>query len=256
MEAALTAASRGHEVTIWEAGKRLGGTLGLVDAMPLRRDALDLLSFQQRSLERLGVEVVLNRRATVEDVLATTPDAVVLATGAEPAAMSLEAGEALTLEAALAAPDTLGHRVLMVDNLGTWSVLSVAEWLADRDHEVVVLAPTGTPGWTISIYSSFALRHRLKQKGVRIMGLHTVARFEDGTATLVDLSTDERQAMAGVGSVVAPVHGRPRHGLMQNLRKGAAERGADISFYAIGDAQAARTALEAVFDGHETGRRV
>ena len=256
MEAALTAAARGHAVTLWEAGARLGGALALVDAMPLRHDALNLLSFQQQSLERLGVEVVLNRRATIDDVLEETPDAVVVATGAEPAAMPLEAGEAMTLEAALAAPDTLGHRVLLVDNLGTWSVLSVAEWLADRGHEVILLAPTGTPGWTIPIYSSFALRHRLKQKSVRIMGLHTVLAFESGTATVVDLSSDTRQEIADVGSVIAPVHGRPRSGLIQDLRKAATERQIATTFNAVGDAQAARTALEAVFEGQQSGRLV
>lgn len=254
MEAAIGAAARGHDVTLWEASNRLGGTLAWLDAMPLRHDALDLLSFQQNELKRLDVGVQLNHRATPENILADAPEAVILATGAEPTAAALETGEALTLEAALADPDALGGHVVLVDRLGTWSVVSVAEWLADRGHKVTLLAPSGTPGWTISVYSSFALRQRLKEKGVAILALHTVVAFENGAATLVDLSTDRRHSLDGVDAVIAPDHGRPNMSLHKGLLVAKTHLDDPPEIFLIGDAKAPRTALEAVFEAQERAR--
>ncbi|MBJ3775583.1 oxidoreductase [Acuticoccus mangrovi] len=253
MEAALTAAQLGHRVSLWEAGDSLGGTLAKVTAMPLRFDFDRFLSYHDAALLDAGVEVRTGTRGSVEALIGEAPEVVILATGAEPKAMALSAGQALTLEAALADPD-LGHHVVLQDLLGTWSVVSVAEWLAGKGHKVTLLAPTGTPGWTIPVYSSFAMRHRLKEKGVRIIGLHTVAAFEDGVAHLVDQSTGDAVRLEGVDAVVAPAHGRPRDGLAPTLREAARAAGLPLAVRIVGDAQAPRTALEAIFEGHEAAR--
>ena len=90
------------------------------------------------------------------------PDAVVVATGSRPAAQRFEhGGEGLTLQRALADVDALGQTVLLVDSLGTWAVAAVAEYLADLGRQVTIAVPTGVPAWTVSAYSSYALRQRL-----------------------------------------------------------------------------------------------
>lgn len=248
MEAAATAAARGHEVELWEAGEALGGTLATVAGMPLRSDFAMLLDYQREALARHAVTVRRGTRADAAALTEAAPDVVLLATGAAPRARPLERGEALTLEAAIAGADTLGEHVLLEDRLGTWSVVSVAEWLADRGHRVTLLAPTGTPGWTISVYSSFAMRQRLKDKGVAIRGLHAVAAFDGDAAEIEDLSTGERTVLAGVAAVVAPTHGAPRDGLVAELPAAFGNR--PVTVRAVGDAQAPRTALEAVFEAH------
>ncbi|MEO1105348.1 MAG: FAD-dependent oxidoreductase, partial [Pseudomonadota bacterium] len=217
MEAAAVAAGRGHQVELWEAGDGLGGALTSVSSMPLRSDFAMLLDYQKAALERAGVTVRTNARADAALLAEAGPDAILIATGAEPRARSLERGEALTLEAAIKGEESLGEHVVLEDRLGTWSVVSVAEWLADKGHRVTLLAPTGTPGWTIPVYSSFALRARLKDKGVAIRSLHTVAAFDGGAAELIDLSTDARLTLCGVDAVVAPAHGVPRDHLFADL---------------------------------------
>lgn len=255
MEAAATAAARGHRVRLWEASDRLGGALAWLEAMPLRRDFLRLLDYQQAALARTGVAVALGRPGDAAAILDAGADRVILATGAEPATIDLPAGgTALTLERAIADPDGLGERVALVDTLGGWSVAATAEWLADRGHRVTLIAPTGTPAWTVSIYSSFALRQRLKDKKVAILPLQAATGFADGVARLVDLSTGIERETRDFDSLVAPAHARPRDGLALALAAAAAERGAAIEIRAAGDCQAARTALEAVYEGYEAGR--
>lgn len=254
MEAATIAAARGHEVELWEAGDALGGTLATAARLPLRSDLAMLIDYQREALGRSGVVVRCGTRADAGRLSQAAPDVVVLATGAAPRAQPLERGEALTLEDAVAREASLGEHVLIEDRLGTWSVVSVAEWLADSGHRVTLLAPTGAPGWTISVYSSFAMRHRLKEKGVAIRALHTVAAFDGDAAEIVDLSTGERSVVEGVSAVVAPVHGVPRDGLAAELTAAFGNR--PVTVRTIGDAEAPRTALEAVYEGHHAALAV
>ncbi len=247
MEAAATAAERGHTVTLVEGSERLGGALNWTAEMPLRQDWGKLLSRQKARLEVSGARVLLETEASAEALAAA--DAVVWATGADPVGQGLRSGgAALTMEAALAAPTQLGDEVLLVDNLGGWSVVSLAEHLADLGKRVTLIAPSGTPGWMISMYSSFALRHRLREKKVRIIGHHALLDYSGGIAVLKDLSLDTETEVPAT-AVIAPLAGQPR-----TLQRKAAS--ASAIQIAVGDCLSARTALEAVFEGHEAARQL
>jgi NADPH-dependent 2,4-dienoyl-CoA reductase/sulfur reductase-like enzyme len=83
MECAWVAAARGHEVTVLGAGPE--GGQGRHPRAPSGGENLSsIYDFQRLSGNRFGVDLRLGRAATVEDVLALKPDAVVLATGATP----------------------------------------------------------------------------------------------------------------------------------------------------------------------------
>jgi NADPH-dependent 2,4-dienoyl-CoA reductase/sulfur reductase-like enzyme len=249
MEAAAVAAERGHEVSLWERSDTLGGALLWATRMPLRREFSKLLDSQKLRLEAAGVKVSLGTDATAEQLSAAGADAVVWAAGAAPVAQGLcSGGAALTLQAALDDPEALGESVVMVDHLGGWSVVSVAEYLADHGKTVTLVAPTGTPGWTISMYSSFALRDRMRRKGVRIIGHHALEDHGAGLARLRDLSRVEAFLEIEATAVIAPLPGRPRT-LSHETAGGIAGRSVSV-----GDCQSPRTALEAVFEGHDAGR--
>jgi len=250
LEAAAVAAQRGHDVTLWEAGDRLGGQLGWMRRMPQRRDFLDLLAHQEAAVARAGVAVVLRRRADAGAVVAHRPDAVVVATGRAPRALEFAGGgRGLTLEEALSG-DALGDNVAVLDMLGSYAIGAVIEHLARSGRRVTVLAPTGTPGWHITIYSAFAWRRRLKELGVRIRGHCTVEAFANGETQLLDLSTGALTATREFDAIVAPTHGAPEDALVDALRAAAGY----LDIRVVGDCASPRSALEAVFEGHEAGR--
>ena len=256
LEAALTAAGLGHEVTLWEARDSTGGALNLSLTMPKRRDFGLLLDYQRRAVERAGVLQRLGQRAAPADVLGNGFDAVVVSTGARPAAAVLPGGGVtLTMEAALADPDALGAHVAVQDLLGSWAMSGLVEWLADSGRRVTVIAPTGSPGWQMNIYSSFAWRQRLRDRAVRIMALKSVHGFADGVLTLRDLSTGEPEDLPGVDCLIAPAHAEPDDALVRSLQHAEAS-GPGPLILPIGDCVAARSALEAVFEGHQAGRSV
>lgn len=241
METAGIAAKRGHHVTLWEASPHLGGALRQPVALGIRADFQALLDAQIAALR--GVHVQTNRRATADAILAGNFDAVVLATGATPTSMP----GALTMEAALANPEDLGDHVTFEDRLGSFAIAGFIEWLAATGRKVTILAPTGTPAWLVNIYSSFAWRARLRDKSVRILPLHTAESLTDGTLHLRELSTGEPVTIEGVTALVAPTHATPDDALAAALQ-------GHIEIHLAGDAAAARSALEAIFEGHETGR--
>ena len=241
MESAGIAAKRGHHVTLWEASPHLGGALRQPVALGIRADFQALLDAQIAALS--GVHVQTNRRATADAILAGNFDAVVLATGATPTSMP----GALTMEAALANPEALGDHVTFEDRLGSFAIAGFIEWLAATGRKVTILAPTGTPAWLVNIYSSLAWRARLRDKSVRILPLHTAESLTDGTLHLRELSTGEPVTIEGVTALIAPTHATPDDALAAALQ-------GHIEIHLAGDAAAARSALEAIFEGHETGR--
>lgn len=80
MEAARTAALRGHKVTLLERGLRLGGTLFFASLAYSENGAL--LDYLVNQVQQLPIDVRLNTEATVELLNELAPDQVILATGA------------------------------------------------------------------------------------------------------------------------------------------------------------------------------
>ncbi len=85
LEAARTAAQRGHRVTLWEKAPQIGGQLHYAARPPGKEEFITILDFYRHELAEAGVDLVLNRTATADEVLDFGPDAVIAATGALPA---------------------------------------------------------------------------------------------------------------------------------------------------------------------------
>jgi 2,4-dienoyl-CoA reductase-like NADH-dependent reductase (Old Yellow Enzyme family)/thioredoxin reductase len=83
-EAALTARSRGHRVTLIERRDRLGGASVPVHNPEFKRELERLPLWYARQLASAGADVILGRESTVERVAALEPDIIVYAAGAEP----------------------------------------------------------------------------------------------------------------------------------------------------------------------------
>jgi len=83
MSAALAAHERGHDVTLYEKSDELGGQLFLASAPPGREEFLELARDLAKQIAVKGVPVQLNRTVDAELIDKESPDAVVIATGAE-----------------------------------------------------------------------------------------------------------------------------------------------------------------------------
>jgi NADPH-dependent 2,4-dienoyl-CoA reductase/sulfur reductase-like enzyme len=84
MEAARVAALRGHQVTLYEKEKDLGGQIRMIIRVPSRKEFEGVTRYLMKQLERLKVDVKTNREVTLDMVVAENPDCVVVATGSVP----------------------------------------------------------------------------------------------------------------------------------------------------------------------------
>ncbi|WP_198291025.1 NADPH-dependent 2,4-dienoyl-CoA reductase [Mycobacterium sp. 155] len=79
---AVSAAQRGHRVTLFEAGTVIGGQFDLARRIPGKEEFNETIRYYTRMLDKHGVDVRLGTRAGVEEL--TGFDEVVLATGVRP----------------------------------------------------------------------------------------------------------------------------------------------------------------------------
>ncbi|MFD2396626.1 FAD-dependent oxidoreductase [Prauserella oleivorans] len=84
LEAARTAALRGHTVVLHELTGRLGGQVAIAASAPYRADFGAHVQWLEQEVRRLGVEVKLRTPLEPDTVAAARPDVVVVATGSAP----------------------------------------------------------------------------------------------------------------------------------------------------------------------------
>lgn len=251
LEAAWAAAARGHEVALWERQPAIGGALRALRHMPLRHDFLGLLHHQAASCDRHGVSVETGVEADVERIAHHGADVVVLALGADIAAMDFpHGGTGITPIDALESPDDLGTTVAVYDMTGSWAAISVAEHLARIGKRVTIFTPGPIAGWHVTRYSRTAIAARLRDLGVKIATSHEVLAWEEGALQVAPLDSGTPEFRDGFDSVVATGHGIAR----TQLGKDLAEAG--IRAISVGDCVAPRTALEAVYEGHQVARAI
>ena len=85
MQAAITAASRGHEVVLFEKDGKLGGNLVLAASLPLKADLRRYLEWIISQTEKTpGITVRLDSEADPGMIKAEKPDVVIIAVGSDP----------------------------------------------------------------------------------------------------------------------------------------------------------------------------
>ncbi|MCP4665641.1 MAG: FAD-dependent oxidoreductase, partial [Deltaproteobacteria bacterium] len=84
MEFALTAAQRGHEVTLYEKESQLGGQVNLAKAPPGKKEFQRLIDSMENRMALWGVDVNLGAELTRDMVKELEPDVLAVASGAKP----------------------------------------------------------------------------------------------------------------------------------------------------------------------------
>lgn len=249
LEAARVAAERGHRVHLWEQAPELGGQLRIGRKGHGRSDLDKLRRYEEAQLRRLGVNVRLGQAVDADRVVALGPDVVVAATGARPSRFELDGwGPVAPAEDLLGGQRVAGKSVVLVDRHGGWTTATAAESIAQAGARVTVLSPTDAFLWGITVYSRGTCVERLGKLGVDVRTLRRPVRYRDGNLEIVDTIAGRIETIERVDLVVACLPPTAERSLADELD------GRVDNLFVIGDAEAPRTILEAIYEGHAAGR--
>jgi 2,4-dienoyl-CoA reductase (NADPH2) len=136
LEYARVAASRGHQVTIWEETEVAGGQALTASIPPGRQEFRRLIDYLVHACQQANVQIVYGKQASAQAVLAAAQksayDRVVVATGSKPAFCGMPVEEGI---AGMQAVDVLknnactGSKIVIIGGgaLGIETALSLAE---------------------------------------------------------------------------------------------------------------------------------
>ena len=245
MSAAITAATRGHQVVLFERSERLGGQLFAAAATPhrpgwdeLRRELVTHLRLTEADI-RLGVA------ATRELVEAEAPDVIILATGSTPktASWPMKPGvravsgvDVLTGAAEVDAP------VVVVG--GGCSGAQTAEALAERLRPVTIVEQGPAIADEAPLDDRMLLLDRLGRLDISLLTGATVAEAGAGSVK-IETRAGPRDLEA---QTLVLCHGaRPEQSLVAELQDLPA------SLIIVGDCLSPRRVMEALLEGTRAG---
>jgi 2,4-dienoyl-CoA reductase (NADPH2) len=90
MSAASILGERGHEVTLFDADKEIGGQFNIAKQIPGKEEFYETIRYFNKQLELHDVKVKLNTRVTSDELVKGNFDEVVVATGIKPRTPKIE----------------------------------------------------------------------------------------------------------------------------------------------------------------------
>ncbi|MDA8335852.1 MAG: FAD-dependent oxidoreductase [Peptococcaceae bacterium] len=250
LECAVTAARRGHRVTLCERRRRLGGQLSLLVDRDLanRSDLAQLTGYYAAQVAKLGIDLRLDTAFSAEYYRQKCPDTdvVVLACGSavDRTRWSALDPAGVLLDAVSAVPP--GPRVTV---LGGGKVgLVTGEYLAQNGCRVTIieegrrLAEDVMPTWK--------WRHTawVEELDIDVVTGCRVAAIGPESVRLVD--RQGRETVVEHDSVAAATPRVPENGLLTALEFAVDE------LYIVGDAVSPRGLYQAIHDGYRLGVRL
>ncbi|MFA7440184.1 MAG: FAD-dependent oxidoreductase [Sphingomonadaceae bacterium] len=193
LEAARTAALRGYDVELHEAGQRLGGQVAMAASAPHRADVGQIVRWLENELELLGVAVHLNSPVDADKVMESGADEVIIATGSTPRDDGFQLS---TPSAPLKGHDLphvynswelfgVGRRpelngpALIYDDSGTFEAISAADMLLAAGLEVTFVSRFEKLGERVPFppVTVGAARERLMSGKLQFLGGHYLEKI-------------------------------------------------------------------------------
>ncbi|MFM7656486.1 MAG: FAD-dependent oxidoreductase [Paracoccaceae bacterium] len=255
LEAALTLARRGLDVTLTDARRHLGGRIAHEATLPGLATWGRVRDWRVTMLNKLpNVQIFLESRLTAQDVSDLNPDHLVLATGSrwrrdgvgvvgmEP----LSFPKALTPDDVFAGTPTPGP-VVIYDDEHYFMGGALAEKLARSGHAVTLVTPyPQVSGWTIYTDEQGFIQDRLMSLGVTLVTQHLLAAQGPDHARITCATTGQPRDIA-CQSLILVTGRQPIDDLWQTLHTRP-------NTVRVGDCLAPSSIADAVYSAHRYAR--
>ncbi|WP_171209200.1 MULTISPECIES: NADPH-dependent 2,4-dienoyl-CoA reductase [unclassified Ruegeria] len=149
LSTAMTAAQRGHSVTLFDRAAEIGGQLNMAKQVPGKEEFWGLVDWYRTMMDDLGVQVELNREVAADDL--TGFDEVVIATGVtprDPAIPGQDSDNVLSYVDVLRGKAEVGKTVAVVGAGGIG--FDVSEFLLEDGHSATTDLPLWMKEWGVT----------------------------------------------------------------------------------------------------------
>jgi 2,4-dienoyl-CoA reductase-like NADH-dependent reductase (Old Yellow Enzyme family)/thioredoxin reductase len=248
MEAALIAAFRGHDVTLYEKSNQLGGHLIEASVPKFKEDIGNYKGWLVRQMDKFGIKVVLGKEIAPATFPESQPDAVIIATGSTSFRPNIPGIDKPIVSSAidvLLGKETSGNRPIVAGGGAIGS--EVALYLAQQGKDVTLIEMLPLIASDVIPVRNPLIAH-LNEAKVRILtNTKIVAITENGVTAisadknLVDISGDKIILAMGLVSNV-------------KLYEAVHEKVAEV--YVVGDSAEPRRMGEAIHEGYRVGSAV
>ena len=262
MQAALTAAQRGHKVTLLEKSERLGGHVTMQAMLPGLTDRAELIRWLNLQLDKLGVDIRTGTEATADSIKAMAPDAVIVATGARYSRTGASKAQltgvpgadlphVLIPEDVLLDDARIGNRIVVYDNTSYEVGPGIAELLADRGKQVFLVTMDSAMAMSVTELGLNKVIARRVVPKVDFLPSTEITGIDSATVKMRDFLTREDTVLEDIDNVILVTSRPPEeqlyHALVEDMP------GVRI----IGDARESRWSVfetdEAIKDGRLAG---
>ncbi len=250
LECAITAARRGHDVTIYEKQDHLGGQLMYAAKEPTGGNKFyDLVKYYGVMITKLEITLELNTEMTARMAHSLEPDVAVIACGAElapalfPITGNVNIANAYNVIADMV---DLGNEVLVIN--GERLGLVTAEYAASKGCKVTVIDEGKSLGKDIA--PTFKWRHTswLKELNIKAFTGVKILSIENNIVKILDKEKNEKVFKADTLILGGPR--KSRNDLVSGMDYAVDE------LYVVGDAVLPRSLSNAIHEGYKIGVRI
>ena len=242
MEAAITAARRGHEVLLYEKTDALGGALKFAEAVPFKQDLYRFTQCLIRRVESSGVKVTLNQRVDRALAEKVRPDVLIIAVGAQPvipAIPGIASDKVVSVAQAEANPDALGERVVILG--GGLVGCETGIHLGMKGKQVTIVEMRDTLAADVNMFHGMALGQELNKYVTAVTGGTGRAVTDEG---LIYTDREGQEHLLPADAVLCAVGMRACTGVMEELWNVVDEQ------YVIGDCVKPAQVTQAISDAY------
>lgn len=246
MEAAKVLKELGHEPEIFEASDHLGGQFIIAGKAPGKKEMEDATIEMAKQTERI-CKIHLNTKVTPEMIEEKKPDHVIIATGAFPIALHLDGEDQIHHVQAndvLMGKEKLSSKIAIIG--GGLVGLEAADYLATQGCNVTVLEMKDKIGADLGSLRQIAVMMKMNQLKVELKPSSKVNSLsKEGVVLESGQTIPCEHVVYAVGS--KSVDNSELCSMMDKL---------SIPYQIIGDAKAARRALNAIEEGYYAAMEV
>lgn len=247
MEAARTAALRGHKVTLYESSGELGGEVIPGSVPDFKEEDRRLIAWYKNEMRELKIKLVLSTKVTEELVKEKKPDVLIIATGAKEIKIKLpgiEKDKVATAVEILNGRKKAGKDVLMVG--GGLVGCETALYLAKQGKKVTIIEAKPeilSAGKPVPHMNKIMLIDLLKKYNVKVITNSSLSEVTDDGAVIADSNSQKQNISAD--TVIIAVGFKPDRELYNKLY------GKVVNLYVVGDANHAANIMDAIWSANE-----